>query len=92
MTVIDSELKTLSYCSKAWANSILKIGIADCKNKPRVESARLQEIFYIMRVLSERGFEWQARRLRNHYHLAIKRGFLQRAKRADPIGGQGGLS
>lgn len=62
------------YGSKEWANSILKIGIAECNNVGRVEFARLQEIFYIMRVLSENGYEWQARRLRNHYHLAIKRG------------------
>ena len=73
------------YGSREWANSVLKIGIGECKNVGRVEFARLQEIFYIMRVLSEYGFEWQARRLRNHYHLALKRGLLQRsgAERSD---------
>jgi len=42
-----------------------------------------------MRVLSEAGFEWQARRLRNHYHLACKRGRFT-AERSEADSSKGG--
>jgi hypothetical protein len=68
------ESPSFFYGSKSWANFILKLGIAECNNINRVGFARLQEIFYYMRILSEAGFEWQSQRLRNHYHLAVQRG------------------
>lgn len=86
MTVTNSEIKTLPYYgSKTWANELLRLGIAECKNVERVKFARLQEIFYCMRELSENGYEWQARRLRNHYHLALKKGCFtdERARESD---------
>lgn len=52
----------------------MQSGIKECNNIDRVGFARLQEIFHYISILSEAGFEWQARRLRNHYHLAIKKG------------------
>jgi hypothetical protein len=94
MDTIQKNDKTFSdYGSIAWANLVLRLGIAECKNVGRVEFARHQEILYCIRILEKAGFWWQARRLRNHYHLAIKKGFLQLSKRADPIKeGLGGLS
>ena len=64
------------YGSKAWANWILKNGIKELKNKGRPESARLLEVIYYLKALTAEGFDWQAERLRNHWHLAIKNGFL----------------
>ena len=84
-TALDSN-KTFFYGSKDWANSLLKIGIQACNENHRVESSRFQEIFYCMRILSEHGYEWQARRLRNHYHLAVKRGrFTAERSEADSL-------
>ena len=74
------------YGSKKWANTLLKIGIHQCNNEGRVKSARLQEIFFIMRSLSEYGYEWQARILESQYFFAIKRGrFTARGARADSL-------
>ena len=91
-------LKTSSsgsyYGSKKWANSVLSLGIAECNNVNRVESARFQEIFYCLEILEEAGFVWQAARLRNHLHLAVKKGFLQSLGREidPPKKGVGGFS
>jgi len=80
------------YGSKDWANFVLKIGIAECNNVGRVEFARHQEILYYLRILEKAGYRWQVDRLRNHYHLAIKKGLLQ-IRRSDPINdGMGGPS
>jgi hypothetical protein len=92
-TDTESDKSFSEYGSVVWANFILRLGIAECNNVDRVGFARLQEIFYIMRVLSEHGYEWQARRLRNHLHLAMKKGRFTALARADPIKvGRGGLS
>ena len=81
---VEENKKFCEFGSREWANSLLRLGIAVCNNVDRVEGSRLQELFYIMRVLSEYGFEWQARRLRNQYHLALSRGrFTARVARAD---------
>lgn len=92
MITINVLDKSFSYGSIAWANFILRLGTQECKNVRRVESARRQEIIYIIRSLEEEGYFWHFARLRNHYHLAIKKGLfsssLQRAsdsERADPL-------
>jgi len=98
MVEVDFRLKMLLsspyYGSKDWANSVLRLGVAECNNVDRVESARLQEVFYCLEVLEEAGFAWQVARLRNHLHLAVKKGFLQSLGREidPPKKGVGGSS
>lgn len=75
----------LWYGSKGWANAVLRWGIRETKNVDRVESARLAEILYFIKVLSKNGFEWQSCRLRNHYHLALKKGYFTSPQGDDPI-------
>jgi hypothetical protein len=73
MTVVESEIKTLSYGSKSWANELLRIAIAELKNTDRVLSARRFEVFAILNSFKEHGFWWQEARLRNQINLAIKK-------------------
>lgn len=92
-TDTESDKSFSEYGSVAWANLVLRLGIAECNNVGRVEFARHQEILYCIKILGKAGYWWQSERLRNHYHLAIKKGLLQLSKRADPINeGLGGLS
>ena len=94
MFYVDSNIKEVSvsyYGSKDWANSVLRIAIGELKNKDRVLSARQLEIFYFLGELEAYGFVWQAKRLRNHIHLAIKKGmFTAERSEADPLKVGGG--
>jgi len=98
MVEVDFRLKMLPsdsyYGSREWANSVLRLAIQELKNKDRVLSARQLEVFYFLGELESYGFVWQARRLRNHVHLAIKKGFLQSLGREidPPKKGVGGSS
>jgi len=80
MVEVDFCLKMLPssswYGSREWANSVLRLAIQELKNKGRVLSARQLEVFYCLEVLEEAGFVWQVKRLRNHIHLAIKKGIF----------------
>jgi len=87
---IDSD-KKFYYGSKDWANSILRLAIAELKNENRVLFARQQEIFYFLHELEVYGYWWQVARLRNHINLAIKQGRFT-ARRADHFSHVGGLS
>ena len=78
------------YGSRAWANYILKLGIAECQNHEREPSSRRQEIFYYLDVLLNAGWEWQAKILRHWINRYADS--LQLSKRADPIDEVGGLS
>jgi hypothetical protein len=91
---VFSRDKPVYYGSKEWANSVLRIGIADCRDLDRDRGSCSQEIMYCMKILSEAGYVWQVGILRYHYHLRLRNlRVLQRAKRADPINeGMGGLS
>jgi hypothetical protein len=79
------------YGSKAWANWVLRCAISILKNESRDLASRQVEIYYWLFCLECEGFDWQARRLRNHINLAVKKGSFT-ARRADPIKGAGGLS
>ena len=74
------------YGSKEWANSVLRLAIQELKNSARVLSARQLEIYYFLGELEAYGWIWQAKRLRNHIHLAIKKGtFTAERSEADSL-------
>ena len=62
--------------SKSWANWLLKNVIKELNNVRRPEFSRIHEVVYSIRLLEREGFFWQVERIRNHWHLAIKRGNL----------------
>ena len=85
------------YGSKPWANSLLRIAIADCRDLARESSSCNLEILYIKRILIRNGFVWQATILGYHYNLRLRNlKVLQREAvrpRADPVKAEiGGLS
>jgi hypothetical protein len=59
--------------SKDWANSLLTSGIKECKNDNRAWAGVIVHVLYYVHRLEEAGYWWQARRLRNHMHLAKRR-------------------
>jgi hypothetical protein len=61
------------YGSKSWANWVLKVAIHEINNVDRDLSARRIEVHHILKELDEKGFKWQAARLRNHINLAAKK-------------------
>jgi hypothetical protein len=79
------------YGSKDWANSVLKIAIAEVKNSQRVLSARQLEVFYFLDELRKYGWSWQVARLRNQINLAVKNGSFT-SRRLDPLKREGELS
>lgn len=72
-------------------NSLLREAIKELHNTDRVLSARQIEIYHYLDEFERLGFWWQAKRLRNQIHLAIKQGRFT-ARSADPIEGKGGPS
>jgi len=62
------------YGSKEWANFVLVSCIEELNNVERNLSARRTEVFYYLRELEFHNYWWQVARLRNHIHLAIKKG------------------
>lgn len=81
----------MSYGSKDWANSVLRLAIQELKNIDRVLSARQLEIYYFLHELERLGFKWQVARLRNHINLAVKEGRFT-SRRLDPSIKVGGAS
>lgn len=71
------------YGSRAWANSILRLGIQEVKNRARDRASRLQLIAYFLRLLEENGFWWQYARLRNQVYLGYKNGQFTVSKETD---------
>lgn len=57
-----------SFGSKAWADDLLRIGIASIRDLKRVPGSRLQEYVYQSRLLEEHGFSWHAMCLRAWAH------------------------
>lgn len=53
------------YGSKAWADLVLRLEIAECRNEGRVRSARLLEINYFIRELGDQGWSWHSKILRS---------------------------
>lgn len=65
-------------------NYLLREGIKELKNVDRVLSARQLEIYHYLDEFERLGFWWQAKRLRNQIHLAIKQGRFT-ARSADSL-------
>jgi hypothetical protein len=79
------------FGSKAWADELLKIGIASIRYISRVPESRLQEFVYQSRLLSEQGFTWHAYVLRawaHRYWWSLRPSL----KKADPSREEGGSS
>lgn len=57
-----------AFGSKAWADQLLKMGIASIRDLKRVPGSRLQEYVYQSRLLEEQGFSWHAMCLRAWAH------------------------
>ena len=72
------------YGSRAWANAVLRLAIAELKNTDRVLSARQLEVFHYLHELESHGYWWQSARLRNHINLAVKKGRFT-ARSADSL-------
>lgn len=56
------------YGSKAWADGVLRLAIAECKNFERVKSARCSEINYFIDELYLNGWVWHSKILRAWKH------------------------
>ena len=79
------------YGSRAWANAVLRLAIAELKNKNRVLEARQLEIFHYLHELEYYGYWWQVRILRYQINNAIRKDLFT-ARRADPLSKRGGAS
>jgi len=90
--VISKRNRPLYYGSKNWANHILVYCIEELNHVERDLSARRIEVFHFLEEMEFYGWRWQADRLRNHIHLAVKRGRFTLSAESDPIKGKGGLS
>jgi hypothetical protein len=66
--------------SKKWANDILRQGIQECQNDDRAWAGVFPYVIYYVHRLEDAGYWWQARRLRNHLHLAKRRRSLAALK------------
>jgi hypothetical protein len=58
----------LAFGSKAWANYLLKTGIAELRNSRRARDGRITEALYYVRVLRDQGYWWQSRTLEIWVH------------------------
>jgi hypothetical protein len=65
------DLEILHYGSKAWANFMLRDGIAVLKESRRVPGARISEVIAKIDMLDEAGYWWQARILRSWLHRCL---------------------
>lgn len=86
-------METLYYGSREWANSVLVYCIEELNNVGRDLSARRLEVFHFLDELESYSWWWQARCVRWHLNLAIKRGrFTLERSESDPDTVVGGLS
>lgn len=76
------------YGSKEWANSLLRIAIADCRDLARDPGSCSQEILYIKRELLNYGFVWQSTVLGFHYNLRLRN--LRRLRGGRRLRGESG--
>lgn len=61
------------FGSKAWANALLRIGIKDLQDMERPSGSVQAEVLYQIGLLYEKGYWWQAKVLRSHYHRYLYR-------------------
>lgn len=92
--VSDSDVQTLPFLgSKAWADLLLKVGIASLRDFERVPESRLQEFLHEISLLDRYGWSWHSRILRAWAHKywwnLRPLGVLRPSKMADPkvVGG-----
>ena len=78
--VLPQGTSPLFYGSKNWANHILVYCIEEVNHVDRSIKGRRPEVFHFLKELEFYGWYWQAKVLRHHINLAIKKRVFSRRR------------